>query len=245
MNKIFSLIGNRKDHLANHSFCQYLRTATPSDTSVFSFVPLMSFFVLGFKDLLEYMRIPFPSNQVEHLLNEHCAEDSDHWMWFLQDLETLKLSAHAWGGKKVSDNLQLIWSPQNAATRRQIYDIVILINDCKNAHEKLILIECMEAAFAAFIESLNVLTKRMGIYKELVYFGEHHYDKESEHTMGSWLDTAGPKAAMPHQAKYAIRYEAMEKMIDDIFNGFESMFSCWEMGIEKSSDEQPQTVWVR
>jgi hypothetical protein len=121
------------------------------------------------------------------------------------------------------------------AMRRQIYDIMIFIHACKTAHEKLIIVECLEAAFAAFVENLNVLTKRKGLYKELVYFGEHHYDKESDHTMGSWLDDNQAKKIMPHQAKYAIREDVMQPMIDNIFSGFDAMFSCWENAIIHSS----------
>jgi hypothetical protein len=239
MNNIFALIENHKQRLADHSFCRRLRDYKSSDRSIFFFVPQMSFFVLGFRDLLEYMRVPFPSNPAEFMLNEHCSEDSDHWLWFLQDLETLQLPSQAWGGEHVSKKLQLVWSPQNAAVRRQVYDIIVMINNCKNAQEKLVIIECLEAAFAAFIESLNVLTKRLGVYQKLVYFGEKHYDKESEHTMGSWLNTAETKQQKTRQAKGVIRTAVMEQMVEDIFNGFDSMFSCWEQSLVRSGKVIP------
>lgn len=245
MHNIFTSIENHKSHLADHSFCRRLRSTESADKSIFNFVPHMTFFVLGFRDLLEYLRVPFPSNPVEFMLNEHCTEDSDHWLWFLQDLEKLQLSARAWGGPRVADALELIWSPQNAVIRRQIYDIVIMINNCKSAQEKLVIVECLEAAFAAFIENLNVLTKRMGIYQKLVYFGEHHYDKESEHTMGSWLDTAEPKKQKVQKPKGVIRYPVMEQMIEDIFTGFESMFSSWERSMGKSSKRVTQACRVQ
>lgn len=241
MNNIFALIENHKLRLADHSFCQRLRESESTDKSIFNFVPHMTFFVLGFRDLLEYLRVPFPSSPVEFMLNEHCSEDSDHWLWFLQDLEKLQLPSHAWGGKRIADALELIWTPQSAATRRQIYDIVIMINNCKNAQEKLIIVECLEAAFAAFIENLNVLTKRMGVYHKLVYFGEHHYDKESEHAMGSWLDTADTKKPQAQQSKDDIRYAVMEQVVEDIFAGFESMFSCWEKSLETNREANPET----
>lgn len=235
MHNIFTLIEHHKNHLAEHSFCQRLRYSESPDTSIFNFVPHMTFFVLGFRDLLEYLRVPFPSNPVEFMLNEHCSEDSDHWLWFLQDLEKLQLPVQAWGGQHIANALELIWAPQSAAIRRQIYDIVVMINNCKSAQEKLVIVECLEAAFAAFIENLNVLTKRMGIYQQLVYFGEHHYDKEAEHTMGSWLDSAEPKQQKAHKTKGAIRYPVMEQMIDDIFTGFETMFSTWEKNMGKTA----------
>jgi hypothetical protein len=43
--------------------------------------------------------------------------------------------------------------------------------------------ECLEAAFAAFVINLNVLTKKAGLYQKLKYSGEHHFEKESDHAM--------------------------------------------------------------
>ena len=234
MKTIFAAIENHKLQLTKHTFCKRLRSANTSDESIFFFVPHMTFFVLGFRDLLEYMLVPNPTNQTEIMLNQHCSEDSDHWLWFLQDLEKLTLPSKAWQGSKVTDALRLIWSPENMAMRRQIYDIMICIHNCQTAHEKLIIVECLEAAFAAFVENLNILTKRKGLYKELVYFGEHHYDKESDHTMGSWLDDGHAKQIMPHQAKYAMRENVIKPMIDNIFAGFDAMFCCWENAIKDS-----------
>lgn len=234
MNTIFSLIENHKIQLSEHAFCRRLRNAKESEIRVFSFVPHMSFFVLGFRDLLEYLRVPFPRNSVDFMLNEHCKEDSDHWLWFLQDLETLNKHAELNTEKGLTEDLRLIWGPENFAVRRQVYDTIIQINQCQNAQEKLIVVECLEAAFAAFIESLNPLTQRMGLYQQLRYFGEHHYQKESEHAMGSWLDTPENTHKPVDTQVLTIRPEVMAQMVDDIFMGFETMFSCWLAGIEKT-----------
>lgn len=244
MNNIFSTIEIHKQQLAKHSFCHRLKTTKSSDISLFNFVPHMAFFVLGFRDLLEYLRIPYPSNPAEFMLNEHCKEDSDHWLWFLQDLERLQLPASAWGGERVSDTLQLIWAPQNSAVRRQVYDIVVMISQCKNAHERLVIVECLEAAFATFIESLNVLTQRLGLYHELMYFGEQHHEKEAEHSMGSWLDEPGTHGHKSLPPKGAIRYSLMTQMVDDIFTGFEAVFSCWEKAMGNIPRRAPRTSWV-
>lgn len=234
MNTIFPLIDHYKNELTQHAFCRKLRSTTSAETRVFSFVPHMAFFVLGFRDLLEYLRVPFPRNTVDFMLNEHCKEDSDHWLWFLQDLDVLKKTTELNTNKGLTEDLRLIWGPENFAVRRLVYDIIVHINQCQNAQEKLIIVECLEAAFAAFIESLNPLTKRMGLFEQLRYFGEHHYQKESEHAMGSWLDT--PEQAHKHSEIHAlsIRSETMRQVVDDIFMGFESMFNCWLAGIEKT-----------
>ncbi|HEY8939546.1 MAG TPA: hypothetical protein VIM59_05140, partial [Cellvibrio sp.] len=53
--------------------------------------------------------------------------------------------------------------------------------------------------------------------------------------MGSWLDTAEPKKQKTQKVKGVLRYSVMEQMIDDIFTGFETMFSCWEKSMVKSA----------
>lgn len=74
----------------------------------------------------------------------------------------------------------------------------------------------------------------------MVYFGEHHYDKESGHAMGSWLDTGDTKKPQAQQSKDDIRYPVMEQVVEDIFTGFESMFSCWEKSMEIAADDNQE-----
>jgi hypothetical protein len=238
MNTLFQAIEAHKDALCEHNFCQYLRQNAAEHPNSFAFVPHMTFFVLGFKDMLENFRIKEPKTTIEEMINEHCNEDADHWEWFLQDLRTLKLGIEEWGGD-ISSAISLIWSDSNFAVRNQVYRVMHHVFQCKTPHEKLILMECLEAAFAAFVVNLNVLTQKTGHYKKLKYFGEHHFEKESDHAMGSWLDDTDKKVPMPHQAKYSIRENYMQAMIDDIFAGFNQVFSAWEFAM---IDEQEAAV---
>jgi hypothetical protein len=42
---------------------------------------------------------------------------------------------------------------------------------------------------------------------------------------------------MPYQARYAIREEYMQAMIDDIFAGFNRVFSVWEKSLHNAYPE--------
>jgi hypothetical protein len=227
MKNLFQSIESHKNALCEHSFCKQLRNTPRVTVQSFAFVPHMTFFVLGFKDMLENLRVKQSKNAIEVMINEHCSEDSDHWQWFLEDLQRLDLNIQSWGGD-ITSTLSLIWSDSSFAVRNQVYRVMHHIYQCKTPHEKLILMECLEAAFAAFVINLNVLTKKAGLYQKLKYFGEHHFEKESDHAMGSWLDASQPKQVTPYQARYAIREEYMQAMIDDIFAGFNRVFSVWE-----------------
>lgn len=57
----------------------------------------MSFLVLGFKDILAFLRVPTPKNSLEASINLHVQEDSDHWLWYLADLERLGFTRESWG----------------------------------------------------------------------------------------------------------------------------------------------------
>lgn len=98
MKNIFTQISMHKSALAEHSFCLYLRETDNITKTSFGFVPTMTFFVLGFRDILESMRIKNPKTAVEKMLNTHCEEDSEHWRWFIDDLDTLGMNIEDWGG---------------------------------------------------------------------------------------------------------------------------------------------------
>jgi hypothetical protein len=225
INIIFDAIEQHKNALSNHTFCQNLRTHTNDDRRAYSFIPHMAFFVLGFKDMLYNFQVENPKNSVDQMLNTHCKEDSDHWQWFLEDLKTLKLGINVWGGD-ISGALNLIWSDGDFPVRNQVYRVMHHLFQCRSTYEKLILVECLEAAFAAFVVNLNQLTQRLGHYETLKYFGRHHHIEESSHAMGSWLDEGG-KSPMGSDTKNQLRENHMLAMVDDVFSGFNQAFNLW------------------
>lgn len=227
MESIFKQISTHKIALSNHSFCQYLRQTENVTEQSLSFIPTMTFFVLGFRDILESMRVNNPKQDVEKMLNAHCDEDSEHWRWFIEDLNKLGMHTDYWGGD-VSAILHHIWSPDHYIVRDLVYRVIHHVHSSRSAHEKLIIVECLEAAFAAFIENLNPLTKRLGIYQKLDYFGKHHYEQEADHAAGSWID--GEKASSQDNSINIsdIREKHIKGVVDDIFTGFNHMFTCWQ-----------------
>ncbi len=224
MTGLFQLIDEKREQLSKHPLCFHLQEMSPGEKLLF--IPHMTFFVLGFKDMLDKLKIDNPSTKIEKMINHHCEEDYDHWRMFLKDLKTLNMDIEYWGGD-IDHIVSLVWAKKSYAVREQVYLVMKCIDGCKGPHEKLIVVECLEAAFAAFVESLTVYTKKSELFKTLEYFGELHYEQEANHEMGSWLGGSTPKSVMPHQAKYVMRSELMELYINDIFNGFNKVFYIW------------------
>lgn len=221
-NILITHISRQKLDLEQHLFCVNLRETNKLE---FSFVPQMTFFVLGFRDILESIRIDQPSTALERSINLHCDEDSEHWRWFLDDLNTLGMDINYWGSSMHSI-LKTLWSPDTYQVRSLIYLIIHHIQASHTAEEKLIIIECLESAFAAFINSFNQLVMKSALYQDLIYFGKHHREQEAAHEMGSWIE--GDKVIdQQHTDTDSIRNRYMLYVIDDIFAGFDKVFHCW------------------
>lgn len=236
MESIFTQISMHRTSLANHSFCQLLKDKDANKTSL-RFIPTMTFFVLGFRDILESMKIDNPQSDVDKTLNIHCEEDSEHWRWFIEDLNKLGMQTQYWGGN-VSAILHHIWSPDHYIVRDLVYRVIHHVHSSRSTNEKLIIVECLEAAFAAFIENLNPLTKKIGMYQKLRYFGEHHYEKEADHAAGSWIDE-DKTVSVNHYINIAdIRNKHMQGVVDDIFSGFHDMFTCWQNAMVNDMPER-------
>lgn len=226
MSVLLQRIADRQAQLEQHSFCQHLFNRRDLSGQAYSFVPHMTFFVLGFRDILEEIRIKNPKTELEISINTHCSEDSDHWLWFIEDLKTLGMDVDYWGGD-MSAILKALWCTDNYPIREMVYRVVSHIRATKTPEEKMIVLDCLESAFSVFINNLNYVTQRKGDYERLKYFGSEHYEDEASHSTGNWLE--GEKNC-EHSHYYDVqrfRVRHMSNVIDDIFQGFNQVFSCW------------------
>jgi hypothetical protein len=122
----------KKQHKLNQTdFCKWLRDEKIIFNDKTAFIPAMSFFVLGFRDILRYLEYKTPQNEIEMMINTHCQEDSFHWKWFLSDMEKLGFGLHSWGSS-VTDLLDKMWSDEDIPMRDMVYETFILINHHNN-----------------------------------------------------------------------------------------------------------------
>ena len=241
MTPLLQQIGKHRFQLEQHPLCQQLRYRDDVSTNAYAFVPHMTFFVLGFRDILETIRVENPSNDLERSLNTHCEEDSEHWLWFLEDLQRLGMDVNYWGGN-MSSILKSLWSRENYPVRDLVYRLVDHVRSCQTAAEKMIIIDCLESAFSVFINSLNVITHRNGHYQKLKYFGAHHYEDEANHSTSNWLKGENTQHQDSTYEVPSFRSQHMSKVIDDIFAGFDRVFSRWHSTLAADTMEMG---WVK
>jgi hypothetical protein len=208
-----------KSKLNEHVLIHWIR----SSQTPLSFAPAMSFFVLGFKDLLLNLEYPQANTTLEKAVNHHCKEDLEHWQLFLEDLETMNVGQSAWG-TKTTTALRQIWSNDNWRVRQATYKLMSLTFQKNSPGVRLLMIECLELAFAVFIEAVRASDSHSP--EALKYFGDHHFFEEASHAQGSWIDEShqldlNELELTPEESKVA----AM--IVLEVFEWFHLMFTSW------------------
>lgn len=217
-------IHTHKNYLAKNDFCTWMQNQNKAE-NILAFAPAMSFFVLGFQDILSLLYKEQPKNELEKMLNVHCLEDSQHWKWFLNDLKALNyLSGSTY------EYIYKLWNEDNKVPRMSTYYFAYLAQKLKDARFALVFVECLEAAFAVFIQNLKPGLEQTGVFSRLHYFGHRHEEGEASHEMGSWIEEDA-HASMEDKLS-AIEFTDAERdyamqICDDVFAKFQEMFIYW------------------
>ncbi len=228
MLRAINLIEKNNTLCAKNDFFKWLAHVDSFNAKheILSFAPAMTFFVLGFKDILEEIKSSNPKSELEKILNIHCHEDSQHWLWFLDDLTKLGLDNHS-KLNNTSEFLKLIWSEEFTPMREMVYNTIFRIKESNNPKISLIIVEVLEAAFETFIANLSHALKGTEIYNQLSYFGDRHEQEEHNHQMGSWAnpEMINNKVLMIELSQEE-SYKA-EVIIIEMFSLFDDIFTCW------------------
>lgn len=238
MRSTFQKIEQRKRRLSLSPFCGWLSEAGLEQDAL-GFAPSMSYFVLGFRDILALAKRNNPRTDLDRAINLHCEEDREHWKWFLSDIQ--KLGYLNTTPEKI---LGRIWSDEEQMPRQMIYHITHLIQSESDSRVILAIIECLEAAFAVFIETLKPQLVKRDFYEKLSYFGQQHDLGEQSHAMGSWIEGTKdhvlgvpPEAALNQFARLDSPPEVEARafrFIDSIFDHFELLFAHWNQVAKKA-----------
>lgn len=185
-----------------------------------AFVPRMLFFVMGFKDLMQVVRYDNPENDLERSVNTHSDEDSNHWEWYLKDLEYMSGQfKHNESANLVSD----IWSDESLEVRKTIYAFARHIENQPNPVARMLMVEVLEITFDKFKEALHPVLKAADLYDRLDYFGKKHQETEENHTTGiSEDEIAGLIAQLPEELK-----EEMLVVVNQLFDQMYNLASNW------------------
>lgn len=174
-----SIIREEKSKFAQHPFFSAPVIPEKPIAESLYFLPRIAFFIMSFSDLNKFI-LPFkpPQNALEIAVNEHAKEDSHHWSWYLEDLQSLGMNTP----QNLTDTLTWLWSPQMEANRKLTYNLVEMIAN-QPAKIRLVIIEAIEATGRVLFLYLNQIAQHSPV--KLTYCGELHLSHESGHTMGS------------------------------------------------------------
>lgn len=232
MLNLSSLIEMRSAKLSQNPLCKWIvgeesKNLPPQE--VLGFAPSMLNFIMGFKDILEELEYMSPKNELEHIVNQHCKEDKDHWRWYLEDLEVLGFSDQGLG-KDLSSKMEFLWSTDNKANRQLVYLCIHLIRKYNDARASLVIIECLEATFGVFMTSMQKRFWNSTIYSKLKFFGLTHHHQEANHSIGHWIEddsNQGQQSLLEQIPFNNPESESMAESIEMVFDQFEVVFENW------------------
>lgn len=224
---LFNKVSTKRAKLWDHGFAQCMRNTDLQAEARLSPVPHMTFFIMGFKDILFDLQQEGTTDPIQLAVNEHCQEDNGHWKWFLNDLERIKTP----GNYLDKGNWMVfaeMWSDENWYIRDTVYQTIHLGRKANTPHLRLLMLEVIEAVFSVYAESINVVVKQMGNWENYEFFGRVHYEAENDHSCGSWLDGGkdhleSEEGMTPEERQMAI------EIIDGLFMSFEKMFDRWNI----------------
>jgi hypothetical protein len=222
MQKILTMIDDEKTKLASHELINWIS----STNQPLTFVPAMTFFVLGFRDVLSYLKRSHPKDFWDHSINTHCEEDANHWLWFIEDLQKIGVKETAWGND-FSELLKTTWSEKNHASRDMIYNLIHYAKVNQDPFVNLALIESLEAAFAVFIHALMPQIENLGWQNQLRYFGSRHHEDESNHALGTWVGEASIDSDLKNVILNQIQSSDAHVIVENTFSKFHIIFESW------------------
>jgi hypothetical protein len=205
----------------------FLRDTTIPAKTRLSFAPCVAHFVMSFADLYSDVLTEVPAqNKYQELVNVHTKEDENHFRWFLADLEKLGCDPRM----LFSDSLKFVWGEHTRQMRLLSYHMCRL-GFKVDPLQKLVLVHCIEAAGKVTVDNVAKVGREFSAQTgaRLVYFGPHHSDTESEHTLEG-ADTRSMIEAIELEAPVAERFSAI---VDETFQYF-TAFSNEMLGFAKS-----------
>ena len=219
MRRVMATIRKRTQEYAKQPLFEFLAdTAVPAATRL-SFAPCVAHFVMSFADLYADVLFEEPTqNKYQQLVNTHTKEDENHFRWFLADLEKLGADPQV----RFSDALRFVWGTHTRQMRLLSYHMCRLGFRVEPL-QKLVLVHCIEAAGKVTVDSVSKVGREFSQQTgaRLVYFGPHHSETESEHTVEG-DETRQMIEAIQLDAATAERYSVI---VDEAFQYF-SAFSA-------------------
>jgi hypothetical protein len=214
MQQVLLRVADRTREFAAHPLFLHLRDAAVDPMRRLSFVPALSHFVMTFADLYQHvLRDDVSGDDLQHIVNAHAGEDGGHWRWFLADLQNLGEDRRV----AFTEALRFLWGEETVHLRMLSYQMCRLGLGASPLH-KLVLVCCIEATGRVMLAGVGPLGAEAARItgKKLVYFGNHHLETESEHT----LEKGDVRAHIESLDISPDRAAELCRLVDDAFAAF-------------------------
>ncbi|MEG4519638.1 MULTISPECIES: hypothetical protein [unclassified Microcoleus] len=181
MKEVLALIEKKKQEFAKSGLFEFMRDQSIDPRQRLAFAPCIAPFVMSFGEFNKYVFREEPTNDpLQIIVNNHTYEDEHHWLWFLEDLETLGIDRSL----KFSDALNFLWNEDTKASRwvsHQIFRSAFGASPIA----KLAIMEVIEATGNVFLSTAAPIAQELQTItqKEFLYFGRFHWEVDIAHTI--------------------------------------------------------------
>jgi hypothetical protein len=183
MKEVLAFVEQKKQEFAQLRLFQYLQDRSIDPKQRLAWAPCVAPFAMGFGQLNKYdLRKEPTDNPIQKLINKHTYEDDHHWIWFLEDLETLGLIQPM----NFSNSMKFYFGEETYKTRQVCHQIALHTFQA----EPIIVLAAIEAIEATGNVTL-ALTAQVAQELEQTtkqsyrYFGQYHFCVETGHTTGT------------------------------------------------------------
>ncbi len=182
MKSVLELIEKRRRKYEDHPYIRYLLDDSRSPQERLAYAPFASHFVLTFSEFNRYFLHSERGSRDMHQqsVDKHAKEDSRHYAWFLEDLQSLGYDAEC----RFTDALRFVWGDLGRRTRELGYYAIGVARDA-DPEIRLVIVEAMEAMGNVWLRATLEAAKKHPNYERLIYFGQYHLDRETGHAIGS------------------------------------------------------------
>ncbi|MEG4075861.1 hypothetical protein QUA30_24655 [Microcoleus sp. Pol14C2] len=233
MEEVLALIEKKKQEFAKSGLFEFMRDTSIDPRQRLAFAPCVSPFVMSFGEFNKYVFREEPTNDpLQVIVNNHTYEDDHHWLWFLQDLETLGINRSV----KFSDALNFLWNEETKASRWVSHQIFRSAFGASPT-TKLAILEVIEATGNVFFSTAAPIAQELRTItqKEFLYFGCFHLAVETGHTTGTpEVDHLIKNIQLSEET----RQEAV-KIVDNLFEVFTELTDELLVYAKTHSFEQP------
>ncbi|WP_141215522.1 hypothetical protein [Hahella sp. CCB-MM4] len=207
MKNVYKYISESKDQFTQENFYKNFRNA---DEKII--VPVcamgLGFWIMTFQDALRLNAQKFQDQKLKLIAEKHRNEDSGHDLWYLHDLDALRINP---------PDLYMLYSPDLAFVRDSAFEVMGEIMKSDDDYTRLAIIETIEAVSEVFFYHMATYTSSKANGFKLLYFSRHHYEAEMSHS-----DRDIEAAFMNNTVSYEKRRQIIET-VDRILDSFRAV----------------------